>query len=422
MTAPAAVERRPVRQSWAARLVAARLIPKPIIGRQLAGISFLDAVGSGMYYTGSALYFVRVVGLSPGQVGAGLSLGGIVGLLGTVPVGTLADRFRAGRVYVGLQLTRGICYTAFCFVASFPLFALVAACIGVTDSAIPPVHQAVVGATVAETDRVDTLAKIRAVRNAGFGLGAVTAVVAIGLNSRPAFLILIGGNALSYFVVTVLLRAIGMHRVAATSGQRPARAARPAASARYAGAAGLNGILAVHSTALTVAMPLWLARYTVTPPPVIGGLIAANTAIAVVFQARLSRRVTSVPRAARAGLRAGLSLTGFAVACQFAHLARAVWLAVACAAVGVVLLTLAELWQSASAWTIAYELADPDRRASYLSAFQVGTSLQVALAPWLITNIVFPTRDGWLLFGLVSMLAGTGIMVMMGRFRGKHRA
>lgn len=486
----------PGRRSWASRTLRARLIPDPRVGRQLAAVSLLDAIGTGMYYTGSALYFVRVVGLSPGEVGAGLSIGGVVGFLGAVPVGVLADRVRAGQVYIALQLMRGLCYTALCFVTSFPLFALVAACVGLTDSAIPPIHQAVVGATVPGADRVDTLAKIRAVRNIGFGIGALVAIVSIGQNSRLAFLILIGGNALSYYVVAFLLRVIGMHRVAAhgaahtadvaesESGPRaaggapaepacafadiwtafadlrqalglPARDGYPcgehrpahpapvrlpdheadqrhrhkprlAADGRYVAAAALNGVLAVHSTVLTVAMPLWLIRYTATPPMVIGALIAANTALAVLLQARLARGCTSVSGAIRAALWAGLSLTGFAIASQLAHLATAVWLAVLLAAGGVVLLTLAELWQSASAWTIAYELADPRRRASYLSTFQVGTSVQAAVAPWLITNVLFPTPAGWLLFGVVTAAAGALVRVVLklgpGTPAGRHRA
>lgn len=191
------------------RSAAATVVPRSGIGRALALIALLDSIGTGMYYTGSALYFTGVVGLRAGQVGAGLAVGGIAGLLCAVPVGILADRRGAGRVLVGLQLLRALCYAAYCVTSTFPQFVAVAACVGVTDAATPPNHQAVVSAAVPDDERVDTLAKVRAVRNIGFGVGALAASVAIGQGSRTAFLVLIGGNAVSFLLTALLLRTIG---------------------------------------------------------------------------------------------------------------------------------------------------------------------------------------------------------------------
>jgi MFS family permease len=396
-----------------ARLLAGQLVPRPRTGRQLAGIALLDATGSGMYFTGSALYFTQVVGLTAGQVGVGWSVGGLVGLLGSVPVGILADRVRAGRVYVGLQVLRGACFTAYCLVSSFAPFVAVAALAGLTETALPAVHQAVVGATVPAADRVDTLAKVRAVRNVGFGLGASVAVWAIGRGSRAAFLLLIGGNAASYFVVALLLALTGIGSVAVRveAARRPVL--RLVADVRYVAAAGLSGILAVHATLLVVAVPLWFARHTLTPPPVVGVLIVVNTVLAVLLQARFARPCASVPGALRAARWAGLALAGFAVASQLAHATRTVGAAVALALVAAVLLTFAELWQSASGWTLSYELADPARRTAYLSTFQLGTSLQAVAGPWLITTVLFPARAGWLVFGAIAVVAGVLVGVVL---------
>ncbi len=162
------------------------LVPADRAGQQLSLIGFVDAIGTGMYYTGSALYFTRIVGLAPKAVGTGFAIGGLAGLILTVPVGMLADRVGAGRVLIALQLWRAACYIAFCLITNAVQFMVVAACIGVADGATPPNHQAVVAAMVPESRRVDTLAKVRAVRNAGFGAGALAATVAIGDGSAPA--------------------------------------------------------------------------------------------------------------------------------------------------------------------------------------------------------------------------------------------
>ena len=109
--------------TWIVRTLGEHFVPRQRIGRQFAGISLFGAFGSGMYYSCSALYFTTVVGLSVGQVGAGLSIGAIAGLVGGVPVGMLADRLRVGHVYIWLQVLRGFVFTAFCLVDTFPGFA-----------------------------------------------------------------------------------------------------------------------------------------------------------------------------------------------------------------------------------------------------------------------------------------------------------
>lgn len=413
MTAPSHRAPRTPPAQLLRRTVSGWLVPSSRVGRQLAGVAFLDSLGSGMYYTGAAVYFVRVVGLSPGQVGLGLSIGGMVGLIGGVPVGIVADRFRAGQIFIALQVLRGLCYTAFCFVNGFGLYAATAAVVGLTDAAIPPINQAVISSTVPASERVVTLARIRAVRNVSFGLGALIAVVAINAGSRATFLVLVGGNAVSYFVVAGALRMIGIHQVAAGLASPARRKLRLVADLRYLGAAGLNGVLAVHTTVLTIGLPLWFIQHTRMPASALGFLVALNTALAVVLQARFAKSSETIPGAARTAVFAGIALAGFGLVSQLASGTDLVWGATALAVLAVVLLTCAELWQSGSGWTISYDLADPHRRAAYLSTFQLGNSVQAVVAPWLITNVLFPTRDGWLIFGLVTVVAGLLTVVVL---------
>ncbi|MFF8805885.1 MFS transporter [Streptomyces omiyaensis] len=56
----------------------------------LAG--FVNRVGNGLFNTASALYFTLVVGLPAAQVGAALTVAGLIGLLAGAPGGRLADR------------------------------------------------------------------------------------------------------------------------------------------------------------------------------------------------------------------------------------------------------------------------------------------------------------------------------------------
>jgi hypothetical protein len=132
------------------------------------------------------------------------------------------------------------------------------------------------------------------------------------------------------------------------------------------------------------------------------------------LQARFARSSASVPGAVRAALCAGVALAGFGIACQLAQEPAAAAEAATLAFAAVILLTFAGLWQSASAWLLSYDLADPHHRTAYLSAFQLGQSLQAAAAPWIITSVIFRARAGWLLFGAVTVTAGAAVRFAVG--------
>jgi len=411
--------------SWLRGRLRAILVPDSRAGRQLSLIALVDAIGTGMYYTGSALYFTQIVGLSAKAVGAGLAVGGVTGLVLTVPVGVVADRVGAGRVLIALQLWRAACYVGFCLVTNPVQFIVVAACIGVADGATPPNHQAVVSAMVSGAQRVDTLAKVRAVRNMGFGLGALAATVAIGNGSRVGYLILVAGNAVSFVVTAVLLGRIGAAaRSSRASGEPAATGQRNGrVPPRYLAATVLNGVLSLHMTVLGLGLPLWVAGHTRVPPILLGPLIAGNTVLSVLLQARLARPATELPGALRCAARAGSALAACAVALQLAG--RVSWSIVACAitVLAVVLLTLAELWQSSAGWTISFELAPAAQRGRYLSVFQLGTSLQAIVAPIVITGLVLPSRIGWLALGAIVIACGIAVprVVEPGPNMGRHR-
>src|SRR3954469_2906974 len=69
-----------------------RLVPTPGPVRALALVTLVNTTGNGVFFTLSALYFTRIVGLSVAEVGLGLGIAAFAGLLAGVPVGHLADR------------------------------------------------------------------------------------------------------------------------------------------------------------------------------------------------------------------------------------------------------------------------------------------------------------------------------------------
>lgn len=390
-----------------AGLAGAALLPDHRVGRRLTLAALIDAFGTGMFLTGSAIYFTRVIGLSPAQVGLGLSVAGLAGLLTSVPLGALGDRVGPGRVYVALQLARALGFAAYPLVGGVGGFIVVATVIEVGDAAMPGIAQAVVGLAVGEEHRVTTLARIRAVFNLGFGLGAVAATGVLAVGSEAAFLAMVLVNAATTLVGVVVLKRAGITplRSAPVAGRR----FELVRDGSYLAAALLNGVLSIHIALLFVGLPLWLADHTRVPVALIGVLVVINTVMAVGLQSRFAERADHLAGAISCMVRAGLALAAFAVVAHLIARTQDFLAAVMLAVLAVVLLTCGELWQSAGGWAISFELAPPDRQAQHLATFQLGTAVQAMAGPALIVGLVFPYAWGWL--GLALVVAAAGLLV-----------
>jgi MFS family permease len=104
------------------RVLSARIWPSAGPLRPIACGRLLTSVGDGAWYTSWAIFLTRSVGLSPAEVGIGMTLAGVVGLLLATPLGHLADRAGAREVRIGMLLLQGIATLAYLWVHSFALF------------------------------------------------------------------------------------------------------------------------------------------------------------------------------------------------------------------------------------------------------------------------------------------------------------
>src|SRR5262249_39188440 len=146
-------------------LVRAAIPADPVL-RRFAAISLVDSVGTGLWLSTSALFLTRVVGVTVPQVGVGMSVAGLLGLLDAVRIGASAARVGARRALTYLVLWRAAGFVGYAFTRSFAVFLVVAALLGLADKVLWAVTQALVSDTVPEAGRVRTIASVRAMRNA----------------------------------------------------------------------------------------------------------------------------------------------------------------------------------------------------------------------------------------------------------------
>ncbi|MFC8722650.1 MFS transporter [Kitasatospora sp. NPDC057198] len=391
-------------------------------GLAFLAIGLIDAIGTGMYLAGSALFFTKVVGLTASQVGIGLSIAGVLGLAAQPVIGWLADRWTPRKLLLFLNLYRACGFTAYVFADDFVSFLLIAAFLGVGEQAVFPIYQALAEQLAGADGRVAMMARMRVVFNVGFTLGGLLASVAIAVGTRGAFSVIVLGNAASFVAAALLLGRLRLRN--RTDPAATAATTDPAAPAgqkakksplrlvalrdlRYLAVAAVNGVLVLHIALLGIGVPLWVSEHTSAPKALVGLLLVVNTVLAVLFQVRASAGTENVAGGVRAMHRAAAALVG---ACALFALAGAdlpVAAVVAALLLGLVLLTAGELYQSAGGWGLSYALAPDRSRAEYLATFNLGTSAQFVLGPTIVTvGVIGGGTAGWGVLAAVFLLAG----------------
>ncbi|HEY3733614.1 MAG TPA: MFS transporter [Streptosporangiaceae bacterium] len=383
-------------------------LPASAEGRAFALVALVDSTGTGLYLAGSTIFLVRAARLSNAAIGLGLAAAGVAGLLATVPLGTLTDRWGARRMLITLQAWRAAWFVALAFVHNAATFVLVSSCLGLVARAVSPATQAVVSAAVPGQDRTLTMAAMRSVRNIGFSLGALATAPLLATHSVVGYRAIILTDAASFALVAVMLARLRVDTRPAPVRRGPLAFLGDFRDWHYLRLTGLNGILIVHTTLLTVALPLWTLRATAAPALVVPFLVGLNTTLAITLQVPFSRRVNSVAGLQRTLRKAALALIGccaaLAAAAYVGRVAAVVLLAVA-----TVLLTAGELWQSAGAWEASYRYAPEDRKVEYLGIFGLGPAVQDIAGPPLIALAVGLATPGWAV--LAGLLAATGLIV-----------
>jgi Major Facilitator Superfamily len=385
-----------------------QLIPAPGPLRRFTLASLVNSVGNGMYLTGSALFFTRVVGLSVGEVASGLAIATAVGLTLMTLFGKLADRYGAKPVYIALLLGQAAAMAGFTLVHDYAGFLVVAAVSAAADRGISGVVGALVHAVSAQEDRAVARAQLRTTSNLGMGGGTLLAGVALAVHTDLAYTALIAGNALLFVAAAAILLRLPVHATAPgrRRGTAAGRRAGPLRDGRYLAVTAVNGLLSVHTGVLNFAVPLWIADHTAAPTWSVSLVMVVNMVLVVVLQVRVSGSSNSVPASARMALLAG---GGLAASCAVMTVTPGLGavLAVLVLLVWVTVFTLGELAQSAAQFYFGFALAPDEAMGAYQSVFALGVGVVRALAPLLLTATVLDRgAAGWLVLGALVGLTG----------------
>jgi len=381
----------------------AKLLPPAGPGRRLVLCTAIASLGNGLYLTGGVVYFVRVVGLSSGQVGLALSAAGVASLILGIPVGHVADRFGPRGTTAVLALCKAAMLITAAFVHSFAAYAVVAAVHGIAEQTGHVARGALVAGVLGRDGRVRLSAYMRAVFNGGFAVASLAAGFVIAIDSPTLYRGLFWANAAAMVVVARLY--MGLPKVSRQPRQpREPSGAKARSAARdlpYLLVAQVSGIARIGPTIIALGVPLWLIQHTHAPRALAAWLTLINTLLVVSLQVRLARNADTVPGATRLQRLTFFVLAG---ACVVAGVTAGMpgWAAAAVLALAVVLFTLGEIWGEAARWGLRYELAPAHAQGQYGGVFATGDAIAAIAGPALVTTL--PDR-----FGLLGWLGLGGL-------------
>ncbi|HEU4945993.1 MAG TPA: MFS transporter [Kribbella sp.] len=381
------------------------LLPAPGPLRPLALATLLSRVGNGLLMTVSVLYFNRIVGLSVAQIGLGLTIAGLFGLLSAVPMGHVADRRGPRTLFVVLSLLLSGLSLLYLLVDTFWQFLAVAVVLTVIDRGAGAVRSALIAAvTQGAAGRVAARAYLRAVTNIGIMVGAGVGALALHFNTAAAYRTMFVLDSGLSIVAGLVVLAVPRVAPQPKSGDGPVWVALR--DHGYLAVAALNAGMSIHFAVLEVAIPLWVVDHTEAPRSTVAALLAINTIVVALFQVRSSRGIADPTSAARATRTAGLLLMASMVLFAAAS-GGGVLVAVALLAVGALVQVIGELLQSSGSFLLGFDLAAESAQGQYQGVWNTSMSISSMLAPMVLALLPLGLGvPGWLILGAWFAVVG----------------
>jgi len=382
---------------------AARLLPPAGAPRNLAFAQLANSVGDGAFIVTSALFFIRVVGLSTAQVGLGLTVAWLIGFLAGVPLGHLADRKGPRGVAILLALSTSASVASFLFVRSFPLFLVAAIAYAISQTGLTAARQALLAGLVEPAERTRIRAFLQSTVNAGLAVGAALGGVALRFDTASAYLTVFAIDAASFLIAAVLI-----HRVPAVTAHTLRVAGEPRLAVLrdrpYAVLALLNAVMLMFMPLLSLVAPLWIVERTNAPGWVVASLLVINTIGVTLFQVRIARGVTNLRTATRSVRFAGVAMLAACAVFALSAFGMGPATAAAVLAVAAALLTFGEMKLASGAWEISFGLAPADKQGQYQGFFGTGPAIARMLGPALLTTLVLGWgAAGWMVVGALFL-------------------
>lgn len=375
--------------------------------RTLAAAALIDSLGDGLYLAGSALFFTRGLGLPVAQVGLGLSIAGIIGLLVGAEIGRLADRFGPREVFVSLMILQTVAVAGYTIVTGLVLLVPMATIAAVCRQGAQAARGAMIG-QVGGNDAATLRSYLHAVINVGIAGGAALAGLALAKDTHTAYVALMLADATTFTVAALIALLLPATPAATRTTGKSKRLAL--SDRRFVGLTALSGVLSLQFVISGYLLPLWVVLHTHAPRWLASPLLLLNTGLIVLLQVRVSTRYKGLHRAAIAVRIAGILLALACITFGTAHYSHSTLLATGVLLLAMAIASIAEVYTLAAAFGISFGMAPAHAIGEYQGVWNLGFGTAVAVGPGLLTLVVLEGGPiGWL--GLGAVLLATALVM-----------
>ena len=379
------------------------LLPERGPRRVYGLVTLVNTVGFGLILTSLVLYFTRVVHLSSGAVGLGLTISGLIGLAAGVPVGDFADRYGVRTVVRATLLVQFLASLGYLFIRDFAGFVLVAS----VDMLAMNANLAADGALLRRVGGEDATvfrSATHAITNVGVSLGAVGCAIAVEIGTVDAYRALILGNAVTYLGAWAISGRLPAYEPLPAPDDGPRWGAlrdRP-----FVAYAAHNALMSMQYFVMLTPLPLWIVGHTRAPRWSVGALVLLNTFIVIALQVRVGRNVSTIRQGGAAIRRAGLL---FLVSCCAIGLSGGLpgWAALLVIGGAIVVHTIGELNHAAGTFAMDFGMAPEHAQGQYQGLAGLGLGAGAAAAPVVMIGLC-------LTFGLAGWAALGGFFALLG--------
>jgi MFS family permease len=346
----------------------------PEFERRFSTPLWLLAVALGVLFTARGMqipflviFFGQVRGFGEGVAGTGLAINAISGVVFTLMVAGVIDRFGARPVLIMTIAGIGVATMAFPFVTTIPMFFLAMAVQGCATQLFWPAADSL------STSLID-------IRNAGrmFALIRITQAIGIGTGGLASGLIVAGGG-LAQYQLMFIVSAIGCIVAATlvlvlvrTTRNAPERPGAPTArieptgwlvvlrDRRFMFSQAILFMLVAGFVQLQVSVPPFLRAEAGMRESLIGAMFAVKTVLLVIFQMPVAGRISGWGRGVT------ISLAALAWMTAYALIGFSPWL-LFLPFVAVVAFVIGEMLFMPTSGVIVVELAPERLRGRYLA-------------------------------------------------------
>jgi len=376
----------------------------------------IDAIGSGVWMPVSMIFFLATTDLSLVQVGLALSLSALLSLPAAIFVGQQVDRLGSKTVLQAGNALQAVSFLLYPFVDQVWSVALVVSASVIGRTAFWGSYSPMVTLISPPGEREKWFGFLGALRNAGFAIGGVVAGVALTVDATALYYAVALLNAASYVLSLVLLAGVRVDERA-----EDLRHADPEEvlggwgtvlrDRGYRWFLASNFCYAMTSSALNVAIPVYVVEMLDLPGWVAASVFVINTLMIGVGQGLVVQRMTGAIRARIVAVGAVLTAASFLMLLGAEPLG--VSAAIVLILVAAIVYTFGEMVGGPVLATLAAESPPPELRGRYVATWQLSWNAAAGVSPllyaWLLARGSAPAMLGLTAIALAGALV-TGPM------------